>query len=303
MIIHNKFVLFLKCIPGISDSAIRKLINLNMLNDINFDSQQSLLTWLNSNQVIMSKKFDPSVLTLDDIMKAKMKRELIETNLEKISAKYITYFDVNYPNSLKKIKDYPIILFYKGDISLLNSKKLCTIIGTRNPSQETIIFGEAITKRMVEKNYVIISGLALGCDTIAHRTCLKFNGKTISILATGIDKVYPKENTKLVNDIILNKGLVMTEQLIGFSGATYSFANRDRLQAALSDITIALETGIDGGTMHAAKSSTSKYNKKLITIDPKVLPRGNTSGNIELYEKYKAIYIKSIEDLNEKIIF
>lgn len=301
MIIQSKFILFLKCIQGITDSMIRKLINSGKLDQIDLKNQEQVLSWLKLN-LSSSKNFDPYVLTINDINMAKVKRKQIELTLSKIGGGYLSYYDESYPNCFKKMeKDYPIILFYKGDISLLKYSRICAVIGTRNPSEETKKIGADITKALVKKDFVIVGGLALGCDTIGHKVCIENSGKTIAILGTGIDKIYPKENASLLNDILNRDGLIISEEMLGFSGATYSFVKRDRLQAALSNIVIALETAIDGGTMHASKCASTKYKRKLITINPMLLPNGNITGNIELHEKYDAEYICNVEDLEKYI--
>ena len=182
---------------------------------------------------------------------------------------------------------------------MLDSDKTCAIIGTREPSEETIELGNKIGYTMAKKGYVVISGLALGCDTIGHTSCLEAEGKTVAILGTGIDVVYPKENKDLAERILKNKGLLITEELVGFKGASYSFVTRDRLQASSSDVVIALETSSTGGTMHASRDAVKKYNKSLYVLSPEVLPYGDTSGNKELLFYYGARSISQLSDLDQ----
>jgi len=297
---YSRFILFLKICKGIGDASIRKLINDGCIEKIKFEKIEEILPWIKNHRVYFKNKKIIDELTLDDIILANKKRVSIESNLKKINCNYISCYDDNYPSRYKKMymtNDYPILLFYKGNIDLMNSKKICSIIGTRNPSKDAQDLGFKIGTKMVEKGYVIMSGLALGCDTIGHMSCLNANGKTIAIMGTGIDIIYPKENKELAQRIVENDGLLITEELPGFSGASYSFVNRDRLQSAGADIIVALETSIGGGTMHAAKATVEKYDKELYVIDPSMLPNGDVTGNYELIENYGAKIIHDISDL------
>lgn len=299
--ILNKFILFLKCFNGIGDASIRKLINNNCIKDVNFKNSKDIINWFRNNSNYFSKKVDVSAINVDKIEEARNKRHEIENELAQINASYITYFDANYPKQFKNMQDYPVILFYKGNIKLLNENKICAIIGTREPSLKTIEYGKKIGAFMTKLGYVIVSGLALGCDTIGHQSSLDNQGKTIAIMGTGIDYIYPSANIELANNIVLNDGLLITEELPGFKGASYSFVQRDRLQAALANIVIALETGSTGGTMYASRAATEKYNKTLAVLDPEIIPNGNISGNVELINYYKANTIKQISDINNFI--
>lgn len=296
----NLFILFLKCFDGIGDASIRKMINNNCFNDLKLESTNDVVNWLKKHRTYFSKKFDLSSIDEEMVKQAKDKRLSIISKLKENEANFISYYDEKYPRRFKEMintNDYPVLLFYKGDITLLDSEKTCAIIGTREPSIEAINLGKQIGYEMTKKGYVIISGLALGCDTIGHTSCLNAQGKTIAILGTGIDVIYPKGNKVLADEILAAEGLLVTEEMVGFKGASYSFVTRDRLQASSSDIVIALETSRNGGTMHAAKAAAQKYFKDLYVLDFSVLPNGDCSGNKELISYYGAKPIKSILDL------
>lgn len=118
----------------------------------------------------------------------------------------ITIVDNEYPEILKQIDNPPIALYCKGNIGLLQSQKTLAIVGTRNPTNT----GEKMARRIAEifsnKGYVIISGLALGIDTEAHIGTIESNGKTIAVLANSLDKILPKENQQLAEDILKKDG-------------------------------------------------------------------------------------------------
>ncbi|MFE3846216.1 DNA-processing protein DprA [Thermoplasmatota archaeon] len=178
----------------------------------------------------------------------------------------ISIFDDLYPNSLKNIEDPPFLVHLKGNIDLLR-KESVAIVGTRKPcdfSKKTTVF---ITKKMVEKDLCIVSGLAEGIDTIAHETTLKNNGYTIGVIAHGLHMIYPEENMGLSRRILKKNGLLLSEQPYGTSYNKGFFIARDRIQSGLSKAVYIIETAIKGGTMKTA-DFTLKQNKKLYVLKP-----------------------------------
>lgn len=293
----NRFLLFLISFKGIGDTAIRKLINDGCIANIAFEKMEDILYWLKDHKIYFKSKKFVDELTLNDIDEANKKRRILEAALNENQCGYITYYSDNYPESFKSIEDYPIVLFYKGDINLLNSDKLCSIIGTRNPSDTAKKIGIEVSKKMTQKGYVVVSGLAEGCDTLGHRGCLDANGKTVAIVGTGLDTVFPKSNIDLQQEILNKGGLVISEYPIGFKGASFSFVQRDRLQAACAECVIVIQTSVNGGTMHASKACVEKYNKQLFVVSPSLLMDGDASGNQYLIDNYGAKVINNIDEL------
>jgi DNA processing protein len=155
----------------------------------------------------------------------------------------------DFPEKLREMDDPPLLLHCIGDSSLINSPSVA-VIGTREPtdfgSTAAIEFG----KHLAENGQVVVSGLALGCDTGGHEGCLEAEGKTIAVLAHGLDTMFPKENRELAKRILSKGGLLLSEHEFGVGPRGYQFVERDRIQAALSDAVIVVETGIEGGTLH-----------------------------------------------------
>lgn len=293
----SKLISLLQNVNGIGDAAIRKLIIGGLFKET-FDVQMTyndILAWIKKNEICFSKRANIASLTVDDLKKANIKRKEIEDASSKLGIKTICYFDENYPKRFKDMAysvgfDFPVLIYYLGDIELLNSAKICAIIGTREVSSKVKDYGMRIAKKMVDDGYVVVSGLAEGCDTIGHRGCLDAGGKTIAIVGTPLNTVFPKINKSLQDEILAKGGLVISEYPIGFKCGAFAFVQRDRLQALGSDVVIALQTSIDGGTMHASKA-TYKYNKKLMTIDPSLIDDGNVTGNMELINFWGATSI------------
>ncbi len=300
----SKLILLLQNVNGVGDAAIRKLIVNGKFKET-IDAQMTygaILAWIKKNKIYFSKKVNIATLTIDDLKLANAKRKEIEESSAKLGIKIISYFDEDYPKRFKAMAfskgcDFPVLFYYLGDIKLLNSEKICAIIGTRNVSPKAKEYGMRIAKKMVDDGYVIVSGLAEGCDTIGHRGCLDAGGKTVAIVATPLNTIFPKTNKNLQDEILKKGGLVISEYPIGFKFGAFAFVQRDRLQTLGSDVVIALQTSIDGGTMHASKA-THKYHKKLMTIEPSLIDDGNVTGNKELINFWGASSINEDWFLN-----
>ncbi|MEI5913429.1 DNA-processing protein DprA [Bacillus albus] len=184
---------------------------------------------------------------------------------DSISKMYFKY-DVNEMTELIPEKIMPLFMYSKGDISLLEVKqKRVAIVGTRHPSQKAIAITKKLTRKFVEDNYVIVSGLAKGIDTISHETAIVHKGKTIAVLPTNFNRIYPKENQELANKI-LDEGLLVTS--IGPKENTYkaSFLDRNQYLANISDIVVVTETNLKSGTMNTIRNA-SEASKKILFVD------------------------------------
>lgn len=186
----------------------------------------------------------------------------------------LNYQEASYPQSLLTLANFPLILYAKGNIELLNQKKIA-LIGTRKPTITGIKQGRKVTKYLVEIGYVIVSGLAKGCDTCAHRTCLNNKGQTIAVLAAGLDQpVYPQQNRQLAADIIKNKGLLISTYPLGTKLRPQYLAARDEWQSGISDGVMVIETGTTGGT-NITMNYCLKQHRPLARLDTKITSRMN----------------------------
>ncbi|MBQ8206414.1 MAG: DNA-processing protein DprA [Bacilli bacterium] len=188
------------------------------------------------------------------IYQAIKEKEIVPTKeVEKIESKikcnYITLVDANYPNFLKVMVTPPFVLFYYGDISLMNNPNKVAVIGNRAYS----LYGKEMTQKIVKElkdyNATIVSGLALGIDGIAHKEALDNNMKTIAILGGGIDYCYPMSNLKLYEQI-KKEGLVISEYPNDISPEPQNFLIRNRLIASISDYVLVTEAKYKSGTMN-----------------------------------------------------
>ena len=178
--------------------------------------------------------------------------------------KLIEYADTIYPEKLRELKNPPSRLYTCGNFKLLNKKGI-SIVGSRSNTQ----YGEKMciefTKNLTEYNLIIISGLAIGIDSIAHKTCLKYSGKTIAVLPCGLNNIYPKQNIELAKKIIKDGGLLITEYDDNIEADSKKFLERNRIVAGLGMGTLVVEGGYRSGTSVTAKI-TQELNKPVFCI-------------------------------------
>ena len=167
-----------------------------------------------------------------------------------------------------KVPDYPRILYTLGDIRLIRRSPYFTpriaIIGSRKPDQLGLDVAYRLGKFFAED--IVVSGLARGVDTAAHQGCLDTGGKTIAVVGSGLNHVYPKENTDLLQKIIDNGGLILSEQNPKTKANPRTLIARTRLQAALADKVFVVECEKESGTMHAVNFAL-KFGKPVFALD------------------------------------
>jgi DNA processing protein len=149
---------------------------------------------------------------------------------------------------------------------------------------------------------VVVSGLALGCDTQGHRGCLEESGTAVAVLAHGLDEVHPNANRPLAEEIVAKGGCLVSEYPIGTEPKPNQFITRDRIQSGLSDAVVVIETGVNGGSMHTVRFA--KRQRRLVmcivpTHDPGA--EEQTSGNRLLLDKHQATGFATTDDLIQLI--
>lgn len=157
-----------------------------------------------------------------------------------------------YPEKIRNIKKPPYRLYAIGNVELLNKPSLA-IVGTRHITEYGIQNCKYFAKSIVEKGIPIISGMAIGTDSVAHKTALEFGGETIAVLPSGFDNVYPKGNIKLFEKIISQNGLVVTEYPPNVSANSDRFLERNRIVSGLSEGILVIESAYRSGTSVTAK--------------------------------------------------
>ena len=172
----------------------------------------------------------------------------------------ITQKDDIYPNSLRKIKNPPKHLYLEGNIDLLNAN-IISIIGSRSCTENGIKLATKFAKGLSKQDIVIASGMAIGIDSAAHRGTLKVRGKTIAVLGSGFNNIFPKENIKLYHEIIKNNGLVITEYEPNIEPSSNRFLERNRIVSGLSIGILVVEAAHRSGTSVTARLATEQEKK------------------------------------------
>lgn len=212
-------------------------------------------------------------------------RELEFTRKYGISC--LTMGDETYPRRLLNCYDPPAVLFFKGTADL-NSSRLVAIVGTRNNTDYGKFFTEKLIRSLADANCIIVSGLAYGIDTIAHKCALKTGIATIGVVGHGLDTIYPSQNTGMAKQMLKNGGL-LTEFWSNTKPDKHNFPSRNRVVAGITDATIIIESGIKGGSLITGDVAWG-YNRDVFavpgrTIDPK------SGGCNELIRNNKAIML------------
>lgn len=179
----------------------------------------------------------------------------------------ISILDERYPLSLRVIKNPPSILYVKGDLSLLTQLPGVAVVGTRQITQNGSIIAKRLSAFLAENDWVIVSGLAIGVDTFAHQGALSVNGKTIAVLASGLHKASPKQNSLLADEIILKGGAWVSEHPWGVEPRKEFFVPRNRIQIGLSAGSIIVESEIKSGTATQAEFCLNE-NRPLFAVVP-----------------------------------
>ena len=190
---------------------------------------------------------------------------------QKKKIKVLFQDDEDYPKRLLHCPDSPILIFYKGNVSL-NASRIVSVVGTRNHSEYGRHACEEFIEKIKDEQVLIISGLAFGIDTISHKAALKNELPTVGVLAHGLDRIYPPENRNLAKQMLENGGLV-TEFWSENDPDRENFPMRNRIVAGMCDVVVVIESGKKGGSMITADIANS-YNKDVFalpgrTSDPK----------------------------------
>jgi DNA processing protein len=297
--------LVLKKIKGVGDEtllSILKFMSANQLTSLE-DLEKINLSLLPVKKVPSALKAFLGASQFDDARK--------ETNEELLSwgqngIQVFSYCSSRYPSQLLDLDKPPPFLFCKGNFGLLDEPEAIAVVGTRKNSKR----GELITRKTVEAfgdfGFTIVSGLALGIDSIAHKQALASNAPTIAVLVD-LFSISPSSNRDLAQKILDNGGLWVAENQPGTRAIPAFFAKRDRIQAGLSTAVFAIETTVDGGTMHAVNSAHS-MSRPVFVPNPeaagyKDLSAPEISGTQALVQDKKATYYtrESYKDINNTL--
>ncbi|MBR1747397.1 MAG: DNA-processing protein DprA [Clostridia bacterium] len=231
----QKIAYFLTRTPGIGVVKGRRLMENGDVTDV-----EDFL--YSAKSLISAKDYEELVRTFESV-----DTDSFFDRVKKAGVTLIAFGEEDYPESLTPYGDMPVLLYCKGNTSLLKTPSI-GVVGTRYPTH----YGTRATQEFVKalsERFCIVSGLARGVDAIAHRTALENGARTIAVLGCGVDVVYPAENSDLFEDVCSN-GLLLSEFALGTSADAGNFPTRNRIISGLSRAVLVTEAGLKSGTLH-----------------------------------------------------
>ena len=213
--------------------------------------------------------------------------------LDKIGGRILTWWDSGFPDLLKKIYDPPAYLFVRGSFFPSDAYAIA-IVGTRTPSNYAISMAERFSREIASKGITVISGLARGIDTVAHQAALKAGGRTIAVIGSGLDWIYPPENKSLVEKIV-ERGVLVSEFAMGAKPDAMNFPKRNRIVSGMSLGTLIVETDINGGAMITATTALDQ-NREVFAIPGNVGGKRSRGAN-HLIKSGRAKLVESLDDI------
>jgi DNA processing protein len=192
-------------------------------------------------------------------------------------AHILTLDDAEYPPNLKQIYDPPLALYVRGEISVLSQPGI-GVVGTRHPTPYGIGMAERLSMDLSVRGLVIISGMARGIDTCAHRGVINAKGRTVAVFGTGVDVIYPKENKKLSESILAMGGALISEFAMGTFAAPQNFPIRNRIISGLSIGVLVVEAGEYSGTRITSRCALEQ-NRELFAVPGNVTNKTSWTPN------------------------
>ncbi|WP_346938019.1 DNA-processing protein DprA [uncultured Clostridium sp.] len=247
-------------------------------------------TVFNDNMTLLPEKivekFQKSYIKIEELASQEYK-PLKDINI-------CTINDVDYPKSLLQYDDAPFGMFYKGNISMINEKKNISIVGSRKCSR----YGIDVTNSMVEQlspyEMNIVSGMAKGIDSVAHKAAIKNKINTVAVLGSGIDVIYPKENYRLYHEILEKDGCIISEFPLGTPPLSRNFPMRNRIISGICELLIVTEGGEKSGTLITVGAALEQ-GKNIIVV-PGSIFSSESKGTNKLIKDGAYVYT-DIEDV------
>lgn len=208
----------------------------------------------------------------------------------------LSHHDLAYPQPLKQIVNFPVILYGIGNLGVLSDYQIA-VVGSRHHSPGAAQFTHKIVSELVTSGWLITSGLALGIDALAHQACLASKGQTIAVMATGCDVIYPKRHVPLAQDIVANGGVLLTEFPPGTAPKKQHFPRRNRIISGLSKGVVVVEAATKSGSLITARYALEQ-NREVFAVPGSVY--NLTSAGCHHLIKQGAKLTEQVSDINEE---
>lgn len=223
--------------------------------------------------------------------------KILVEKYQKLGIKVVCIKSGDYPKLLQEISDPPAVLFYKGKMGDGDELGLA-VVGSRKYSNYGKQVVHDIVHNLAKENITIVSGMALGIDSLAHKTTLEAKGRTIGVLANGLDMIYPSSNRALAEGILANDGLLVSENPPGTPPYKSNFPLRNRIIAGMSLGTLVIEAARKSGTLLTAKAALD-YNRELFAIPGNIFSPTSEGANNLI--KYGAKLVNDSQDILKEL--
>ena len=219
--------------------------------------------------------------------KARAAAEAEWARLTAQNASIVTYTCEAYPERLREIYDPPPVLWVRGDARLL-SRPAIAVVGTRHPTPYGTGVAEMLARDLAARRLLIVSGMARGIDSCAHKGALAARMPTVAVWGTGVDVVYPKENSKLAEEILALGGAIVSELPLGTFPAPQNFPRRNRILSGLCIAVLVVEAGENSGTRVTARCALEQ-NRDLFAVPGNVTSKGSWTPNTLIKQGAKLV--------------
>ena len=258
-----------------------------------------------SFKTLFSAEFDFSKVNLSDKQIQAIKNpdwsrvDAIISACKKHQIQLIDFDDKKYPPLLKQIYDPPLVLYAKGKPGLLKAGQLA-FVGSRFATIQGLETAKLLAKQCIESSGVVTSGLAIGIDGAAHQGALSANGKTIAVVATGLDRVYPARHKQLAQNILNSGGLIISENPPGTPAKAGLFPKRNRIISGLSKGVVVVEAAVKSGSLITARSALEQ-NREVFAV-PGSINNSQVKG-CHFLIKQGAKLVEDFADIKEELAF
>lgn len=235
-------------------------------------------------------KFSEEIISLIIEMRAFINLKNEDEKLSESDIKIINITQENYPPLLKQIATPPALLYYRGNLSLLNDKFALAVVGTRKISSYGKHACEQLIPELVNKGFTIVSGLAHGIDALAHELTLQNDGRTIAVLGSDIDQrsIYPAKNRSLAQRIIEQNGLIISEYPPGSTPQPFHFPVRNRIISGITLGTLIIEADIDSGSLITAQTALDE-NREVFAVPGPIYSQMSRGTNLLIQKGAKLV--------------
>lgn len=255
-------------IPQIGSVRLRRLLNFFPDLETAWRSQAADLERSGLDQTTVSKILETRSLLDPHEEFAKLGERQI---------RFVTYNDDTYPKLLKEIPNPPMVLYVLGEF-LPRDEMAVAVVGTRKASSYGKQVAQELVTGMVRANLTIVSGLALGIDALAHKTTVDLGGRTIAVLACGVDSIYPASNRMIAEQILSKGGAIISELPLGTPPLKHHFPHRNRIISGMSLGTVVIEAAADSGSLITAQHALDQ-NRQVFAVPGSIFNPGSVGPN------------------------